>query len=165
MLNLKGALSRAPQRDAFVAPGAKARVSSAHRRRISSLIMGRFADVNLPGFTDAELDQYEHLLDAIETDLLAWVTGVVEVPPDHDTAMFCRGSDPSGYWRPDPEPKADLDPDCIRILEETRARFLAANRAKDGGGETERAKNDTVVKAGTYRDCDWDVVDRLRKML
>ena len=42
--------------------------------------------------------------------------------------------------------------------------FLAANRAKDGGGATERAKNDTVVKAGTYRDCDWDIVDRLRKV-
>jgi len=42
--------------------------------------------------------------------------------------------------------------------------FLAANRAKDGGGATERAKNDTVVKAGTYRDSDWDIVDRLRKV-
>ena len=42
--------------------------------------------------------------------------------------------------------------------------FLAANRAKDGGGATERSKNDTVVKAGTYRDCDWDIVDRLRKV-
>ena len=48
---------------------------------------------------------------------------------DHDTAIFCRGGDPSGYWRPDPEPKADLDPDCIRILEETRRRFLEANKA------------------------------------
>ena len=42
--------------------------------------------------------------------------------------------------------------------------FLAANRARDGGGATERAKNDTVVKAGTYRDSDWDIVDRLRKV-
>ena len=42
--------------------------------------MGRFADVHIEGFSDAELDQYEHLLDAIETDLLAWVTGVVDVP-------------------------------------------------------------------------------------
>jgi aryl-alcohol dehydrogenase (NADP+) len=42
--------------------------------------------------------------------------------------------------------------------------FLAANRAKDGGGATERSKNDTVVRPGTYRDCDWDIVDRLRKV-
>ena len=32
--------------------------------------------------------------------------------------------------------------------------FLAGNRSKEGGGTTERAKNDTVVKDGTYRDCD-----------
>ncbi len=44
--------------------------------READLIMGRFADVHLPGFSDAELDQYEHLLEALETDLLSWVTGV-----------------------------------------------------------------------------------------
>ena len=49
---------------------------------------------------------------------------------DHDTAMICRGSDPSGSWRADPEPKCDLDPDCIAVLEETRARFIQANRAR-----------------------------------
>ena len=61
--------------------------------REMDLIMGRFADVHVEGFSDAELDQYEHLLDAIETDLLAWVTGVVDVPADHDTAMFRRVRD------------------------------------------------------------------------
>ncbi|MBL8699124.1 MAG: aldo/keto reductase [Alphaproteobacteria bacterium] len=40
--------------------------------------------------------------------------------------------------------------------------FLAGNRQREGGGATERAKNDTVVKPGTYRDCDWAVVDRLK---
>jgi antitoxin CptB len=61
--------------------------------READLIMGRFADVHLPGFSDAELDQYEHLLEALETDLLSWVTGVSEVPPEHDTAMFRRVRD------------------------------------------------------------------------
>jgi aryl-alcohol dehydrogenase (NADP+) len=42
--------------------------------------------------------------------------------------------------------------------------FLAGNRNKDGGGTTERAKNDTVVKDGTYRDCDWEIVERLKKI-
>ena len=46
--------------------------------READLIMGRFADAHIEGFSDAELDQYEHLLDAIETDLLAWVTGVAD---------------------------------------------------------------------------------------
>ena len=42
--------------------------------------------------------------------------------------------------------------------------FLAGNRSKDGGGSTERSKNDTVVQPGTYRDCDWEVVERLKKI-
>ena len=61
--------------------------------READLIMGRFADEHIERFNDAELDQYEHLLDAIETDLLAWVTGVVAVPPEHDTVMFRRVCD------------------------------------------------------------------------
>lgn len=40
--------------------------------------------------------------------------------------------------------------------------FLAGNRAREGGGDTERARNDQVVKPGTYRDCDWAVVDQLK---
>ena len=58
--------------------------------READLIMGRFADVHLANFSDAELDQFEHLLDALETDLLSWMTGQAEVPPEHDTAMFRR---------------------------------------------------------------------------
>jgi antitoxin CptB len=61
--------------------------------READLIMGRFADVHIEAFSDAELDQYEHLLEALETDLLSWVTGVAAVPPEHDTAMFRRVRD------------------------------------------------------------------------
>ena len=61
--------------------------------READLIMGRFADAHLAELDDTGLDQYEHLLDAIETDLLAWVTGVADVPPEHDTAMFRRVRD------------------------------------------------------------------------
>ncbi|MBL8839451.1 MAG: aldo/keto reductase [Alphaproteobacteria bacterium] len=39
--------------------------------------------------------------------------------------------------------------------------FLAANRSKAGGGETERARKDSIVKPGTYRDCDFAIADRL----
>jgi aryl-alcohol dehydrogenase-like predicted oxidoreductase len=42
--------------------------------------------------------------------------------------------------------------------------FLAANRAKGGGGETERAKNDAGAKAELYRDCDWAIVEALKKV-
>jgi antitoxin CptB len=56
--------------------------------READLIMGRFADRHIESFSEPELDAYEHLLDAIESDLLGWLTGVSEVPRDHDTAMF-----------------------------------------------------------------------------
>jgi 1-deoxyxylulose-5-phosphate synthase len=42
--------------------------------------------------------------------------------------------------------------------------FLAGNRSRDGGGETERSKNDVGVKAGTYRESDWEIVARLKKI-
>jgi antitoxin CptB len=61
--------------------------------READLIMGRFADTHIAGFSDAELDEYEHLLEALESDLLAWITGVAEVPAAHDTPMFHRVRD------------------------------------------------------------------------
>jgi len=42
--------------------------------------------------------------------------------------------------------------------------FLAANRSKEGGGATERSKNDVGVAAGTYRDSDWEIAERLKKV-
>jgi len=42
--------------------------------------------------------------------------------------------------------------------------FLAANRSRDGGGATERSKNDVNVQPGTYRDCDWEIAERLKKV-
>jgi aryl-alcohol dehydrogenase-like predicted oxidoreductase len=42
--------------------------------------------------------------------------------------------------------------------------FLAGNRSREGGGATERSKNDVQVRQGTYRDCDWEVVERLKKL-
>jgi antitoxin CptB len=61
--------------------------------READLIMGRFADAHIAGFSEAELDEYEHLLDALETDLLSWVTGLAGVPAEHDTPMFRRVRD------------------------------------------------------------------------
>jgi antitoxin CptB len=61
--------------------------------READLIMGRFADLHIEAFSDAELDQYEHLLEALEADLLAWLTGAAAVPPEHDTTMFRRVRD------------------------------------------------------------------------
>ena len=42
--------------------------------------------------------------------------------------------------------------------------FLAANRTKGGGGATERSKNDANVTADSYRDSDWEIAERLKKV-
>ncbi len=56
--------------------------------READLIMGRFADAHIGAMSEAELDDYERLMDAQEHDLLAWVTGQAAIPPEQDTSLF-----------------------------------------------------------------------------
>jgi len=58
--------------------------------REMDLVMGRFADVHIGGFSDAELDAFDELLDAPDQQAFAWITGVEDVPPEFDTPMFRR---------------------------------------------------------------------------
>jgi len=50
--------------------------------------MGRFADAEIADLNDTDLADYESLLDAQDRDVLAWLTGEAEVPPDYDTPVF-----------------------------------------------------------------------------
>jgi antitoxin CptB len=54
------------------------------------LVLGRFADRELAGLTEAELDDYEKLLEVPTPDLLAWVMGEREVPPEDETPVLRR---------------------------------------------------------------------------
>jgi antitoxin CptB len=54
------------------------------------LVMGRFADAAIAQLTDAELAQFEQLIDVPDRELLAWVTGEIDVPAAHDTVLFHR---------------------------------------------------------------------------
>ena len=58
--------------------------------REMDLILGRFADAAIGSLTDAELHQYEHLLEVQDADLLAWVTGTSPIPAAFDTPLFER---------------------------------------------------------------------------
>ena len=58
--------------------------------REMDLIMGRFADHVVEGLPDAELTEFERLIDVPDRDLLAWVTGEVDVPETYDTKLFQR---------------------------------------------------------------------------
>jgi antitoxin CptB len=54
------------------------------------LIFGTFAAREISGFSDAEMDQFEVLLDAPDQEVFAWLQGFAPVPPAHDTPMFAR---------------------------------------------------------------------------
>ena len=58
--------------------------------REMDLVMGQFADAHLPEMTDAELDEFELLLDAPDPAVLAWITGEEPTPAKHDTPLFAR---------------------------------------------------------------------------
>lgn len=54
------------------------------------LILGRFADVWIAGLDDADLDDYERMLEVPDPELYAWITGAESPPDDHDTALLRR---------------------------------------------------------------------------
>jgi antitoxin CptB len=61
--------------------------------REMDLIMGRFADAHIADLADAELDDYEKLMEERDHDMLAWVTGTMAVPAECDTVVFRRMRD------------------------------------------------------------------------
>ncbi len=58
--------------------------------REMDLVMGRFADVHVTRFSDAELDAFEELLEIPDQQAFAWITGAEDVPAEFDTPMFRR---------------------------------------------------------------------------
>lgn len=58
--------------------------------REMDLIMGRFADATIERLAADELADFELLLEVPDRELLAWITGECDVPPNFDTALFRR---------------------------------------------------------------------------
>jgi antitoxin CptB len=58
--------------------------------REMDLVMGQFADMNLAAMSDAEVDEFEHLLEIPDPQILDWITGAESIPVDHDTPLFAR---------------------------------------------------------------------------
>ena len=53
----------------------------------ADLLLGAFADQRLPGFSVAELRQFEDLLDESDPDISDWISGSRSVPQRHDAVM------------------------------------------------------------------------------
>ena len=52
------------------------------------LLLGSFADAQVPGFTDAQLDQYEAVLSQPDPDLYNWIVGAEKVPAEHESDVM-----------------------------------------------------------------------------
>ena len=58
--------------------------------REMDLVMGRFADAEIGRLSEAELDEYERLVEMPDGKLLVWITGEQEIPAEHDGAVLRR---------------------------------------------------------------------------
>jgi antitoxin CptB len=56
--------------------------------REMDLIMGQFADAHIDKLTDAELDEFERLIEVPDRDLLTWLTGEQPTPENYDLAVY-----------------------------------------------------------------------------
>jgi antitoxin CptB len=69
----------------------KALYRAQHRgMREMDLLLGTFAAASLEEMEEAELDEFETMLDLRDGDFLKWLTGETPVPPEHDTDLFRR---------------------------------------------------------------------------
>lgn len=58
--------------------------------REMDLIMGRFADAELAGLDEADLAEFEELIEVPDRDLLSWITGEAAVPEAYATPLYAR---------------------------------------------------------------------------
>lgn len=56
----------------------------------SDIILGSFADAVLEGLNDAELDEFEALLDVPDPVIYDWVIGRAPLPDEKDTDLMRR---------------------------------------------------------------------------
>lgn len=54
----------------------------------ADLLLGSFAERHLAGFTPAQVDRFEALLEVDDTDLLAWIAGRATPDAAHDSDVL-----------------------------------------------------------------------------
>lgn len=69
--------------------------------REMDLILQDFAARELAGLFPSDLDAYEALLEELDPDLLAWITGAAPVPPRHEALVARIRAGAVGLWRPE----------------------------------------------------------------
>ena len=54
----------------------------------NDILLGQFARAHIADLDVAELDQYERLLAAGDSDIFDWLTGKAAIPPENDTPVL-----------------------------------------------------------------------------
>ena len=69
----------------------RARFRAWHRgMREMDLVMGRFADRELATLPEAELDEFERLMDLPDPEVFDWIAGRSPPPAEHETPLLAR---------------------------------------------------------------------------
>jgi len=71
--------------------------------REMDLVFGQFADNELPGLSEAELDELERIMAEEDNDLVRWILGTLPVPEHLNTPLYAR----IAAYKPDFEAVAD----------------------------------------------------------
>jgi len=58
--------------------------------REMDLILGQFSDARIADLSEAELDEFETLMEEPDRDIFMWLTGEAETPKEFDTALLAR---------------------------------------------------------------------------
>jgi antitoxin CptB len=58
--------------------------------RETDLILGRFADAAIATLDGQNLDDFERLIEAPNSELYAWVVGAADIPAAYDTAVLAK---------------------------------------------------------------------------
>jgi antitoxin CptB len=71
--------------------------------REMDLIFGQFSDNELAGLNEADLDEFEAIIDEDDTDLFKWISGEKPLPDHLKTPLFSRiiAFRPEEAFRPD----------------------------------------------------------------
>ena len=51
------------------------------------MLLGRYAEANIPAMGEAALDRFEALMEAPEPQIMEWIAGRAEPPPEIDHAL------------------------------------------------------------------------------
>jgi antitoxin CptB len=85
-------IGRLPERTSVDDPRLKKlKYRAWHRGFVEAdLILGPFADGYLTSLSEAELDEFEALLDQPDPDLFAWIVGTAEAPAEFEGPVLAR---------------------------------------------------------------------------